>query len=171
MEILHSDCCLSVHWDGFRAQHGGPEARKTMRGRPEWVPVLQLLVPGVCVQWMFAECGFCRVCCIFLLFLVQLKFPEGRTEDTTTGPRTLCVFTARFLDTPGSSPLISEVHHSAGHKSYEQRGGHRSRGRRNVPSAAVAQVCPPNKIVCSPARELSFVTEHLLLPSRRLLYR
>lgn len=120
---------------------------------------------------MFAECGFCCVCCIFLLFLVQLKYPEGRTENTTTGPRTLWVFTPWSLDTPGSSPLISEVHDSSGHKSYEERGGHNSRGRRNVPSAAVAQVCPPNKTVCSPAWKLSFITGHLPLLSRRPLYR
>lgn len=51
-------------------------------------------IPGACA------CGGCfpsvklyRLCCIFLLFLVQLKFPEGRAKNEATGQRIPWLFT------------------------------------------------------------------------------
>lgn len=102
------------------------EARRPGRRRgagPRGCPLCSSGPRSVCVGWMFAECGSSRVRCIFLLFLVQLKFPEGRTENKTTGPRTLCLFTPPFWAATGSGPLVSEAPRSAGQQSPERRRG------------------------------------------------
>lgn len=67
----------------------------------------------------------CIVCCIFLLFLVQLNFPEGRTKNTAAGQRLLWFFPSQLWDVTGLSPLTLEVQDTAGHKSHERSGGAR----------------------------------------------
>lgn len=97
-----------------------------MRGKPTWVPVLQLPIPGACAcGGCFQSVGFSCSRCIFLLFLVQLKFPEGRTKNTIAGQRFLCFFTSQSWDATGLSPLTLEVQDTAGHKSRGRSGGAR----------------------------------------------
>lgn len=65
-----------------------------MRGRPTWVPILQLLIPSLCAcGGCFLSVGFIACVAFFLLFLVQLKITEGRAKNKTAGQRTLWFFT------------------------------------------------------------------------------
>ena len=94
METLHYACCLSIHRGGFGAQHGGPETRKNNEGQTHVGASSAASDPWrVCVWRMFPECRFYRLCGIFLLFLVQLKFPEGRAKNKTAGQRIPWFFT------------------------------------------------------------------------------
>lgn len=98
--------------------------------------------------WTFSECGvlafvlhFSIICC------VQLKFPEGRTENQPTGSqRALWSFTSEFWDAAGFSPLNLEVQDKAGHKSHERREGARCRWEKErFLCGCRIQVCIPNQ--------------------------
>lgn len=71
--------------------------------------------------------GFIVCVAFFYCLYVQLKFPEGRTENKTAGPRAPWSVMSQFWDATGFSPLNLEVQDKAGHKSHERRGGTRFR--------------------------------------------
>lgn len=79
-----------VPWPGTAA----PRPRKHSEGQAHVGAGSAAPIPGACA------CGGCfpsvklyRLCCIFLLFLVQLKFPEGRAKNEATGQRIPRLFT------------------------------------------------------------------------------
>lgn len=79
---------------------------------------------SVCAWWVFFERGVSALVLHFSIICdVQLKFPEGRTENRPTGPpRAPWSFTSQFWHAAGFSPLSLEVQDKAGHKSHERRG-------------------------------------------------
>lgn len=58
------------------------------------------------MRWMFSECEVLLFCVVLFkkLFLVQLKFPEGR-NNKTTGPEDPVVLYIAVWDSAGFSPL------------------------------------------------------------------
>lgn len=74
---------------------------------------------------MFPECGVLLfVLYFFLLLLVQLKFPEGKTKNKTPGPKAHMVLRFAALGHHRISPVIPEVQDLAGHKSRERGEEH-----------------------------------------------
>lgn len=94
---------------------------------------------------------------IFLLFLVQLKFPKGRTKNQTTGQRTLWFFTCQFWDATGFSPLSLKVQDAAGCTCHERRGGTRFEREKESRLCCCWKVRTPNKTFYCPSRKPSFV--------------
>lgn len=128
------------------------------RVRPTWVPAPRPPIPGACA------CGGCfpsvklyRLCCIFLLFLVQLKFPEGRAKNEATGQR------IPWLFTPERSVLYFwKFETQLGTKAMREEGelgaGGRGRGRDlslPTPDAVLLTGHPPlpwGRLLCSGSR-------------------
>lgn len=121
---------------------------------------------SACVWWLFSECeALSFVLHFFLLFLVQLKFPEGRAKNKATGQRIPWFFT------PQRSVLsFWKFKTQRGTKAMREEGEHGSGGRRVVACVAAVHAHVPGETSPSPPWTLSFVTGHPPLPRGRLLY-
>lgn len=109
-------------------------------------------IPGACA------CGGCfpsvklyHLCCIFLLFLVQLKFPEGRAKNEATGQRIPRLFTQER-----SVLYFCKFETQLGTKAMREEGELGAGGRGHAACAAAGQARGAGGTFPSPPRTLSF---------------